>query len=71
VCRKNDGNTDFTAYGRLLDNDTGLSAGQNTQANATTNINNKMSQVCTIIKSQGITNYTILFDHDGTVSQST
>ncbi len=42
----NDGNTDFTAYGRLLDNNMGLPAGQNTQANATTNINNKMSQMC-------------------------
>jgi hypothetical protein len=67
----NDGNTDFTGYGRLLDNDMNLPAGQNTQANATTNINNKMSQLCTIIKQQGIIIYCILFDHDGSVTSDT
>jgi Flp pilus assembly protein TadG len=68
---KNDGNTDFTGYGRLLDNDMNLPAGQNTQANATTNINNKMLQLCTIIKQQGIIIYCILFDHDGGVTSDT
>lgn len=67
----NDGNTDFTAYGRLLDNHMDLPANQNTQANATANINTKMLQLCTIIKQQGITIYTILFNHDGNITAST
>ena len=67
----NDGNTDFTAYGRLLDNHMRLPAGHNTQANATVNINNNMSQMCTIIKSKGIIIYTILFNHDGSVTSGT
>ena len=67
----NDGNTDYTAYGRLLDNNMKLPASQNTQANATANINNKMSQMCTLIKQQGITIYTILFNHDGSVTSDT
>nr|WP_294517559.1 TadE/TadG family type IV pilus assembly protein [uncultured Rhodopila sp.] len=67
----NDGNTDFTGYGRLLDNNMKLPAGQNTQANATTNINNKMSQLCTLIKAQGIIIYCILFNHDGSVTSDT
>jgi hypothetical protein len=66
-----DGNTDFTGYGRLLDNHMNLPATQNTQANATTNINNKMLQLCTIIKQQGIVIYTILFNHDGNISGNT
>jgi Flp pilus assembly protein TadG len=65
------GDTDFTAYGRLLDNRMGLPAKQNTQANATTNIDNKMSQMCTLIKAKGIIIYTILFNHDGSVSSGT
>lgn len=67
----NDGNTDFTGYGRLLDNNMGLAPGQNTQANATSNIDNKMSQLCTLIKQKGIIIYTILFNHGGSVSPNT
>ncbi len=67
----NDGDTDFTAYGRLLQNNMNLPAGQNTQANATANINTRMGQMCTLIKQQGITIYTILFNHDGNVTSDT
>lgn len=67
----NDGNTDFSAYGRLLDNNMGLSTNQNTVANSTTNINNKMLQLCTLIKNQGIIIYTVLFNHDGTITSDT
>ena len=66
-----DGNTDYTAYGRLLDNNMGLAKSQNTAANATANINTKMSQMCTLIKQQGIIIYTILFNHDGSVTSDT
>ena len=66
---KNDGNTDFTAYGRLLDNKIGLSP--NTAADATTNINAKMTQMCNLIKKKGIIIYTVLFNHDGSISAST
>jgi Flp pilus assembly protein TadG len=66
---KNDGDTDFTAYGRLKQDLMGLS--NNTQANATANINARMSQMCTIIKSHNIILYTILFNHDGSISSAT
>ena len=66
-----DGNTDYTAYGRLLYNNMGLAKSQNTAANATANINTKMSQMCTLIKQQGIIIYTILFNHDGSVTSDT
>jgi len=68
---ENDGNTDFTGYGRLLENNMGLAAGQNTQGQATANINSKMTQLCGIIKQNGIIIYTILFNHDGTISADT
>jgi Flp pilus assembly protein TadG len=68
---ENDGNTDFTAYGRLLSNTMNLPAGQNTQANATANLDAKMSQLCTIIKQTGTIIYTILFNHNGSVTNST
>jgi hypothetical protein len=59
----NDGNTDYAAYGRLLQNLMGLP--NNTAANATTNINTYMSQMCTLIKQNGIIIYTVLFNHSG------
>ena len=60
---KNDGDTDYTAYGRLKQNLMGLA--NNTQANATANLNARMSQMCGIIKQNGIEIYTVLFNHDG------
>ncbi len=68
---KNDGDTDFTAYGRILDNNMRLPANQNNQASATANIDNKMSQMCRLIKDKGIIIYTILFNHNGNVSADT
>lgn len=65
----NDGDTDYTAYGRLKMNQMGL-AGTVSQSNATAQINTRMSQMCTNIKNAGITIYTILFDH-GSVSSAT
>ena len=65
----NDGDTDYSAYGRLNQNLIGNVP--NTQANATTTINTRMSQMCTTIKQQGITIYTILFNHDNSVSAAT
>ena len=61
------GDADVTSYGRLSTNVLGLTA-----ANATTYLNNSMSTMCTAIKSNGITIYTILFNHSavdtGTIS---
>jgi hypothetical protein len=64
-----DGDTDFTAYGRLLSNTMALA--NNSKANATANINARMTQMCTTIKQNGIIVYTILFNHDGSVSPAT
>ena len=66
---RDDGDTDFSAYGRLLSNTMGLA--NNSKANATANINTRMSQMCTIIKQKGIIIYTILFNHDGSVTPAT
>ncbi len=66
----NDGDTDYAAYGQLKMNQMGL-AGSVTQGNATTQINQAMSQMCTNIKNAGIAIYTVLFNHDGSVSPST
>jgi hypothetical protein len=68
---ENNGNTDFTAYKRLLDNTMNLPAGQVLQSKATANIDSKMSQLCQIIKQNGVIIYTILFNHGGAVSSST
>ena len=65
----NDGDTDYSGYGRLNQNLIGNAL--NTQANATTTMNLRMSQMCTTIKQQGITIYTILFNHDGGISTDT
>jgi Flp pilus assembly protein TadG len=63
----NDGDADFTAYGRLKSNTLGLNV---TQATITTTLNTWMSQMCTDIKNNGIIIYTILFNHDS-ISQET
>ena len=67
---QNDGDTDYAAYGRLKMNQMGL-PGSVTQSNATAQINQAMSQMCTNIKKAGITIYTVLFNHDSSVSSST
>ena len=65
----NDGDTDYSAYGRLSQNL--MQVGNNSQSTATATLNTRMSQMCTIIKQQGITIYTILFNHDGSISPET
>lgn len=65
----NDGDTDYSAYGRL--NQNLMQIDNNSQGSATTVLNNRMSQMCTIIKQHGITIYTILFNHDGSISSDT
>lgn len=60
----NDGNADYTAYGRLKENRLGLTTVNNT--NARNEINARMARLCETIKAAGITVYTITFD----VSQS-
>ena len=65
----NDGDTDYTAYGRLKMNLMGLP--DTTQATATAVLNDRMSQMCGIIKSHGITLYTVIFNHDGSVAPAT
>jgi Flp pilus assembly protein TadG len=67
---KDDGDTDFTAYGRLSDYNKALKTNYS-RGSVTSLIDSKMSQMCTRIKQQGIIIYAILFNHDGGVSQST
>ena len=65
----NDGDTDYSAYGRLKQNL--MSVPNNNQGNVTTQLNSRMSQMCTIIKQNGIIIYTVLFNHDGSISSDT
>ena len=65
---QNDGDTDYTAYGRLK---MGLAGSSVSQSSATTYIDNAMLNMCTTIKNTGIIIYTVLFNHDGTVSSDT
>jgi Flp pilus assembly protein TadG len=60
-----DGDADFTAYGRLLTNTRSVSP-----ANITTTLNTWMSQMCTTIKANGITIYTILFNNSNSATQT-
>lgn len=60
-----DGDADFTAYGRLLTNTRSVSP-----SNITTTLNTWMSQMCTTIKSNGITIYTILFNNSNSATQT-
>jgi hypothetical protein len=55
-----DGDADYTAYGRLNSNTLGLAANQ---ASITATLNTWMSQMCTTIKANGITIYTVLFNN--------
>ena len=60
-----DGDADFTAYGRLLTNTRGLSV-----TDPTTTLNTWMSQMCTTIKQNGIVIYTILFNNNTAATQT-
>jgi len=62
-----EGDTDDTAYGRVSDHVLGSSV---TSSNATTMINALMLQMCNKIKAQGVTVYTIIYNHSS-VSSST
>jgi Flp pilus assembly protein TadG len=63
----NDGDANFTAYGRLKSNTLGLNAGQ---ATITSTQNAWMSQMCTTIKQNGIIIYTILFNNSDSNTQT-
>jgi Flp pilus assembly protein TadG len=54
------GDADYTAYGRLVDQR--LGAGINTNTAARTEINNRMSALCTAMKTKGIIIYTIVVE---------
>jgi Flp pilus assembly protein TadG len=54
-----DGDADYTAYGRLKGNTRGLSI-----SDPTTQLNTWMSQMCTTIKANGIIIYTVLFNNN-------
>jgi hypothetical protein len=60
-----DGDKDYTAYGRLRSNTRGLST-----TDPTTTLNMWMSQMCTAIKQNGITIYTILFNNNTAATQT-
>jgi Flp pilus assembly protein TadG len=64
----NDGDADRTAYGRLRENRLGLAAATN--ANARTEINNRMARLCTRIKATGIIVYTITFNLNVAATQT-
>ena len=49
---------DYTGYGRLAEGRT------------TTNLNTSMANMCTTLKNNGITIYTIIFNHDGSAGSS-
>ena len=51
---------DYTAYGRLGENRLGLTTISN--ANAQTEINNRMTALCTAMKAKGIIIYTIVVE---------
>ncbi|HTI82954.1 MAG TPA: TadE/TadG family type IV pilus assembly protein [Acetobacteraceae bacterium] len=60
-----DGDADLTAYGRLLTNTRGVAP-----SNITATLNGWMSQMCTTIKANGITIYTILFNNGDSATQT-
>jgi len=57
------GNADYTGYGRLAERRLGPGIGNNSQAQA--EVNTRMSQLCTLIKSRGVTLYTVVLDTSG------
>ena len=63
----NDGDADFTGYGRLKSNTLGLNVSQST---ITTTLNTWMTQMCTTIKQNGVTIYTILFNNNTPATQT-
>ncbi|WP_198372137.1 TadE/TadG family type IV pilus assembly protein [Roseomonas rosulenta] len=62
-----DGDADMTAYGRLRENRLGIAG--ITNARALTEINARMSRLCTRIKANGVILYTITFNVGSTVTQ--
>jgi Flp pilus assembly protein TadG len=64
----NDGDADFTGYGRLKSNTLGLNA---SQSSITSTLNTWMSQMCTTIKQNGIVIYTIVFNKSSSVATQT
>jgi hypothetical protein len=61
-------NSDYSGYGRRLENRLGL-APPLTAARMTTELNNRMSNLCTAMKRQGIIVYTITFNLTDTGTQ--
>lgn len=61
-----DTDADYTAYGRIRENRLGLSGAPSTWRGATgraaTEINARMSRLCTAMKAEGITIYTVVFN---------
>ncbi len=56
-----DPNTDYSGYGRLLENRLGIAV-PHSQARMTTELNARFSSLCTDMKQRGITIYTITFN---------
>ena len=61
-------NADYTGYGRLAERRLGNSVTTNAQAQ--TEINNRMSTLCTTIKARGILIYTVVLDTSGSATNS-
>jgi Flp pilus assembly protein TadG len=59
----NNNDADYTGYGRLLQNRLGLGTVNN--ANAQTEINNRVATICTAVKNAGIIIYTVILDTSG------
>ncbi|MDX6750115.1 pilus assembly protein TadG-related protein (plasmid) [Geminicoccaceae bacterium 1502E] len=57
----NDGDADYTAYGRLKENRLEITTGLNDEAQAGKEIDRRMSALCTEMQSKGIIMYTITF----------
>jgi len=62
-------NTDYSGYGRLLENRLGIT-GTLSQGNMTTELNSRMSALCTSMKQQGIIIYTVTFNLTDTNTQT-
>jgi Flp pilus assembly protein TadG len=60
-----DGDADYTAYGRLKSNTRGLSV-----TDPTTQLNTWMSTMCTTLKNNGIIIYTILFNNNNAATEA-
>jgi hypothetical protein len=62
-------NSDYSGYGRRLENRLGLAAPL-TAAKMTTELNNRMSRLCAAMKQQGIIIYTITFNLTDSATQA-